>query len=102
MQKSLWVRLSAGLIFGLALAAPASAESCLSAVDQRAAITAGDAIPLARAVRSLPPADRGEVVNARLCHEGERLLYVLTVVNRHGKVVRARLDAATGTLVHVR
>jgi uncharacterized membrane protein YkoI len=81
----------------------AMAQNCLSPAEQRAAIAANQAVPLAHATRNLRPEHRGEVVNARLCRAASgQLVYVLTVVNRRGKVMRARFDAATGQLVQVR
>jgi uncharacterized membrane protein YkoI len=43
-----------------------------------------------------------EVVRARLCHHGEDLVYVLTVLARDGKVTRTSVDAASGALVERR
>jgi uncharacterized membrane protein YkoI len=93
------------VMFALVLApAAAMAQNCLTPAEQRAAIAANQAVPLAQATRNLRPEHRGEVVNARLCRVGNngQLVYLLTVVNRHGKVMRARFDAATGQLVQVR
>jgi uncharacterized membrane protein YkoI len=91
------------LLLALAAApAAANAQGCLTPVEQRAAIGAGQAIPLAQASRNLAPEHRGEVVNARLCRANGELVYLLTVVNRHGKVARARIEAATGRVVQVR
>lgn len=86
------------------LAAPgvARAQSCLTTAEQRQAISGGQAVPLAHATRNLRPEHRGEVVNARLCRTDRGLAYVLTVVDRHGKVMRARFDAANGQLIQVR
>lgn len=92
------------VMFALALVStPALAQGCLSPAEQRAAIAGDQAVPLAQAARNLRPEHRGEVVNARLCRiSGGQLVYLLTVVDRHGKVVRARFDAATGQLLQAR
>jgi hypothetical protein len=92
------------VMFVLALApASAMAQGCLTPAEQRAAIAGNQAVPLDQATRNLRPEHRGEVVNARLCRVSTgQLVYLLTVVNRHGKVMRARFDAATGQLVQVR
>jgi uncharacterized membrane protein YkoI len=45
---------------------------------------------------------RAEVVRAQLCHHNGRLDYVLTMLTRSGKVVRADLDAASGELINGR
>ncbi|QCK86644.1 hypothetical protein E8L99_13185 [Phreatobacter aquaticus] len=92
------------LLVSVLVAAPAaaSAQGCLTPAEQRAAIGAGQAVPLAQAVRNLAPEHRGEVVNARLCRANGELVYLLTVVGRRGKVARARIEAATGHVVQVR
>jgi uncharacterized membrane protein YkoI len=37
-----------------------------------------------------------EVVRARLCRRGDKLVYVLTLLGRSGKVVEATVDAVSG------
>lgn len=55
------------------------------------------AIPLALAIRSLRShGHRAEVVRAELCERGGRLVYVLTLLPRSGKVTRAVIDAGSG------
>lgn len=65
-------------------------------------MASGHAIPLTHATRALRPEHRGEVVSARLCRAGEDLVYLLTVVDRRGKVTRIRLAAADGRLLSAR
>ncbi|MBL8568712.1 MAG: hypothetical protein JNK84_06465 [Phreatobacter sp.] len=92
------------ILFGLAMfAGPAAAQvNCLNPADRRAAVAGGQALPLAQAQRNLRPEQRGEVINARLCRAGGNLLYLLTVVDRRGKVTRVRIEANTGQVVQVR
>jgi len=81
---------------------PAAAEErqrCLSRAEQRAAIVAGEAIPLAAARRILRQRMGGELVRARLCHDSNRLIYLLTVLSRDGKVRRVVVDATNGTVI---
>lgn len=95
--------LSAALLLG-ALAVPARAAdavphrgTCLNKAEQRAAVAADRAIPLAQAIKSLRAhGKRAEVVRARLCRRGDDLVYVLTLLARSGKVTRATVDAANG------
>jgi uncharacterized membrane protein YkoI len=94
------------LLFTLALLAilslPAAAEEqprCLSRAEQRAAIAAGQAIPLATARKMLRQRMNGELVRARLCHESGRLIYRLTVLARDGKVRQVTIDATNGTVI---
>jgi uncharacterized membrane protein YkoI len=86
----------------LAAAGPAVAAdpTCLTQEQRRAAVASHRAIPLARAVRDVRRRIAGgEVVSARLCHRGSELVYVLTVLARDGKVIRASVNAASGVMM---
>jgi uncharacterized membrane protein YkoI len=93
---------------GLLLAAPTmavpsrglAAESahCLTGDEQRAAIANGKAVPLATVIHALHRAPR-DVIKAQLCQEPERLIYMLTLLGRDGKVKRAVVDATNGAVV---
>ena len=81
-------------------AAAADAPTCLSQEQRRAVVATHRAIPLARAMRDLRHRTAGaEVVGARLCYRGNDLVYVLTVLARDGKVIRASVNAASGVLI---
>lgn len=83
------------------LAVPASAadafqHACLTKAEQRAAVAAGKAQPLAEVIKTLHAhGRRAELVRARLCRRGEGLVYVLTLLSHSGKVTRVAVDAAT-------
>jgi uncharacterized membrane protein YkoI len=100
-------RLAVALLIGL-LATPGRAadiprHACLSKAEQRAAVASHQAISLARAIKAPRlRARHGEVVRARLCHNGDQLIYVLTLLGRSGKVFTATVDAASGEPVSVR
>ena len=85
------------------LSSPAAAQEqqprCLSRAEQRAAIAAGEAIPLATARQTLRQRMGGELVRARLCRESGRLVYRLTVLARDGKVRQVSIDATNGTVI---
>ncbi len=86
----------------LAAALPAAADppACLSQDQRRAAVLNHRAIPLARAVRDIRSRVTGaEVVGARLCDRGGQLVYLLTVLTRDGKVIRAGVNAASGAVI---
>ncbi len=75
----------------------ASGKACLSKTEQRAAVTAHKAVPLAAAIKSMRERGlRAEVLRAELCQHSEKLVYVLTLLARSGKVTRATVDAANG------
>lgn len=80
-----------------ARAAEVTPRACLNRAEQRAAVAAQKAVPLAAAIKALRErGQRGEVVRADLCNRGEKLVYVLTLLARSGKVTRATVDAANG------
>jgi uncharacterized membrane protein YkoI len=89
-----------------ALAAPGEGSVCLNKVEQRAAISHGQAVTLAAAIRSARGSVRGrgarEVVRARLCREENGLVYLLTLLTRDGKVTHAAVDATSGKVVDAR
>jgi uncharacterized membrane protein YkoI len=83
-----------------AMAADVPAHDCLNKTEQRAALAAHRSIPLAQAIKSSRDHGRpAEVVQAQLCHRGDGLVYVLTLLARNGKVTRATVDAATGSVI---
>ena len=95
----------------IALMVPARAadgqhRTCLSKAEQEAAISHGQAVTLAAAIRSARGSVRGhgsrEVVRARLCREEKGLVYLLTLLSRDGKVTHATVDATSGKVVDAR
>ena len=88
----------------LALTATASLaadlQACLTRAEQRLAVDSGKAVRLSAAISAVRAHGRGrQVVKAQLCHAAEKLVYVLTVLARDGKVTHARVDAATGNVI---
>jgi uncharacterized membrane protein YkoI len=75
---------------------------CLTRDQQRSAIAERRAVPLAAARKSVRSRVPGEMVRARLCQEPERLIYLLTVLPRDGKVRHVIVDAKSGAVVNVR
>jgi hypothetical protein len=71
---------------------------CLTGDEQRAAIANGKTVPLATVIHTLHRAPK-DVIKAQLCQEPERLIYVLTLLGRDGKVKRAIVDATNGAVV---
>jgi uncharacterized membrane protein YkoI len=106
VSRSLYAILILGLLAVPAVSAAAADAphmACLSKAEQRAAVASHAAIPLARALKA--PREHGrhaEAVRARLCRNGDRLVYVLTLLGRSGKVFTATVDAASGEPVSVR
>jgi uncharacterized membrane protein YkoI len=75
-----------------------AAQHCLTRQEQRARIAARTVVPLAQAARAARGRG-GELLNARLCERDGKLVYLLTVLARSGKVLRVAVDAGTGALV---
>jgi uncharacterized membrane protein YkoI len=96
----------AALAVAVPLPAVAAPRACLSKAEQRAAISSGQAVTLATAIRAAHGTARGrgarEVVRARLCRGPNGLVYVLTVLARDGKVTRTTVDAGSGRVVDAR
>ena len=80
-----------------ATAAANAADHCLTRNEQKAKAAAHAVVPLSRAMRAVRA--RGEIIHARLCEHGGRLVYVLTVFGEDGKVAQAGVDAANGGIV---
>jgi uncharacterized membrane protein YkoI len=96
---SLFGLLAGALAASPALAASSPEPSCLTKAEQRAAVAANKAIPLAQAIKSLRGrGQRAEVVRARLCRHDETLVYVLTLLGPSGKVISVNVDAVNGEL----
>ena len=76
---------------------PSYHGACLNKAEQRAAVAANRAISLGRAIKLLREQRKhSEVVRARLCSHDEKLVYVLTLLGRSGKVSVATIDATNG------
>ena len=88
------------------LAAPSEGHDCLDKAEQKAAISSGQTVTLATAIRSIRGTVRGrgarEVLRARLCREENGLVYLLTVLGRDGKVTHTAVDATSGKVVGAR
>jgi hypothetical protein len=89
-----------------ARAVPDGERVCLTKAEQRAALSGGQTVTLAAAIRSARGSVRGhgarEVVRARLCREEKGLVYQLTLLARDGKVTHTEVDATSGKVVNAR
>jgi uncharacterized membrane protein YkoI len=87
------------LVLEPAFAADPPHHACLNKEAQREAVASHQAVPLAQAIHTIRPKNKGEVVRARLCRGPNGLVYVLTLLSRNGKVTRAAINAENGTIV---
>ena len=76
-----------------------SNHACLDQKERRAETASGGVIRLTAAIHAAKSRMPGTVVQARLCHGQDGLVYVLTVLAHDGKVARIVVDAVKGTLV---
>ena len=76
-----------------------ASRGCLNPKERRALVESGAVLRLAAAVHAVRGMVPGTLVRARLCHRGEGMAYVLTVLGHDGKVTRVTVDAVKGTLV---
>jgi hypothetical protein len=101
VSRLLSIPLLTGLLVVPTMAADPPQYSCLSKAEQRAAVAGHKALPLAQVIKSMRQhGRRPELVQARLCHRGDGLVYVLTLLARNGKVTRATVDAASGESIN--
>lgn len=70
---------------------------CLTQAQRRHVSSSGKVVSLGKAIRAAK-ARRNEVVDAKLCKGPKGLVYLLTLLAQDGKVTRATVDAASGTL----
>ncbi len=94
-----WFAVSLAIAATPASAAETAHYACLSKDAQREALSAGKAVPLAQAIRTIRPKAKSEVVRARLCRSPSGLVYLLTLLSRSGKVTSATVDAANGNVI---
>jgi uncharacterized membrane protein YkoI len=95
--------LSGLLRAGPVLAANLQEHSCLSKAEQRLVVASHKAVPLAGIMKSRrAQGHHGELVRAKLCRQGDDLVYMLTLLGRSGRVVNAAVDAASGAVINAR
>jgi uncharacterized membrane protein YkoI len=94
-------RLGLALLFLLAAAGPRpAAAACLTGPEARAALSRGEARPLAQVAAGAQAARGGRILRARLCRHAGRLVYRLTLMSSQGQVRSALADARSGQLLH--
>jgi uncharacterized membrane protein YkoI len=77
---------------------PASAQgACLSDAQARTAIGQGQARPLANLIAAVQARFGGQVVSSRLCQNGGRLAYLVTLLI-NGQVREVSVDAVSGAV----
>lgn len=72
---------------------------CFDQKERKAESESNHVVRLSAAMHVARTRMPGTVVRARLCRDDDKLVYVLTVLARDGKVARLTVDAVKGTLV---
>src|ERR1044072_5405690 len=86
----------------LAVSPDAALADCVETAQARSVIQAGQAIPLAAALRAARGSPEGGMIDSRLCHGGSGYQYVVTFLGSDGRVTRVTVDARTGKVAGVR
>lgn len=87
---------------GLLLTGPAQADGDRGEHDHdraRAAVQAGQALPLKAVLERLAREHPGEVLEVELERDDGRWIYEIKLLQAGGRLVRLELDAATGTVL---
>jgi uncharacterized membrane protein YkoI len=74
---------------------PASAQTCYSTAQARAAVQAGQVMSLSSLIGAISAAVPGQIVSSQLCNINGHDVYLVGVLS-NGRVVQVRVDAATG------
>jgi hypothetical protein len=74
-------------------------HECFNRQEQRLAVNQGFAVRLSVALRSIRAHDGDELLRAQLCRRDRKLVYVLTLLSRNGKVSRTMVDARSGDVI---
>ena len=97
----------AGLAVGAARATdpeprPATKLQCLGPSETREEIRARHLIEPFAALKSAQTQFKAEALTARLCRQGEALVYDISLLHRDGRFIHALFDAATGKFLEMR
>jgi uncharacterized membrane protein YkoI len=91
------------LFLVLASAAPAlSQQYCFTAEETREHVQRHNLISLHDIVRSTRGDLRADLISARLCETDRKLVYMIAMLDRDGKVRRLTVDARSGDVIHRR
>ena len=99
MTRVLFALLIAAALWPAMAATPASAQggACFSDAQVRTAIQQGQAQPLSSLIAAIQSRFGGQVVSSRLCPNGGRLAYFVTLLIG-GQVREVRVDAVSGAV----
>ena len=73
--------------------------ACLPSHEVRGLVERGEVIPVHKAMQMARSRFGGEIVKARLCPEPDRLIYLLTLLDKNSHINLVAMDARTGQLI---
>jgi uncharacterized membrane protein YkoI len=86
-----------------ASATPALAQHvCFTAEETREHVQRHQLVALTDVVRSTRGEQRADLISARLCETDGKLVYMIAMLDRGGKVRRLTVDARSGDVIHRR
>jgi uncharacterized membrane protein YkoI len=99
MIRVLTSLLLAAFLWSATAIAPATAQlgGCFSDAQIRTAVQQGQAVPLSNLIGAIQSRFGGQVVSSRLCNNGGRLAYFVTLLVG-GQVREIRVDAISGAV----
>jgi hypothetical protein len=71
---------------------------CLNAAETRETVKSRRLLEPFAALKSAAAQRRSEALSARLCRAGDDFVYVITLLNREGRLVHVEMEAATGKI----
>ena len=79
--------------------APPPKSPCLAYHDVRALVERGEVLPVHKVMQIARHHFSGEIVKARLCPEQDRLIYLLTLLDKTGQIRLLAMDARNGQML---
>ena len=79
--------------------APPPKSLCLASHDVRALVERGEVLPVHKVMQIARHHFSGEIVKARLCPEQDRLIYLLTLLDKTGQIRLVAMDARNGQML---
>ncbi len=79
--------------------APPPKSPCLASHDVRALVERGEVLPVHKVMQIARHHFSGEIVKARLCPEQDRLIYLLTLLDKTGQIRLLAMDARNGQML---
>ncbi len=77
----------------------APATACLTPQEMRETVPNKHLTDASHLIKHVSGEHHAELVNAKLCRQGELYIYEFTLLPRDGKVVRVSVDAVTGQIL---